>query len=115
MRRWRTTARTRRISARLRRTDFIWWTQADNTRAANDRCDKDDRAGESVTDEMKLHFTKVACSMLRLADTKFLHGCTGRNLDIVAREPLWQCGLDYKHGTGHGIGYILNVHEGRIA
>ena len=65
-----------------------------------------------VTDEMKLHFTKVACSMLRLADTKFLHGCTGRNLDIVAREPLWQCGLDYKHGTGHGIGYILNVHEG---
>ncbi len=65
-----------------------------------------------VTDEMKMHFTKVACSMLRLADTKFLHGCTGRNLDIVAREPLWQCGLDYKHGTGHGIGYILNVHEG---
>lgn len=65
-----------------------------------------------VTDEMKLHFTKVACSMLRLADAKFLHGCTGRNLDIVAREPLWQCGLDYKHGTGHGIGYILNVHEG---
>ena len=65
-----------------------------------------------VTDEMKMHFTKVACSMLRLADAKFLHGCTGRNLDIVAREPLWQCGLDYKHGTGHGIGYILNVHEG---
>ncbi len=66
----------------------------------------------TVTDEMKLHFTKVACAMLRLADTKFLHGCTGRNLDIIAREPLWQCGLDYKHGTGHGIGYILNVHEG---
>lgn len=66
----------------------------------------------AITDEMKLHFTKVACSMLRLADTKFLHGCTGRNLDIVAREPLWACGLDYKHGTGHGIGYILNVHEG---
>ncbi len=65
-----------------------------------------------VTDEMKLHFTKVACAMLRLADAKFLHGCTGRNLDIIAREPLWECGLDYKHGTGHGIGYILNVHEG---
>ncbi|MDE7204258.1 MAG: aminopeptidase P family protein [Lachnospiraceae bacterium] len=65
-----------------------------------------------ITDEMKLHFTKVACAMLRLADAKFLHGCTGRNLDIVAREPLWECGLDYKHGTGHGIGYILNVHEG---
>ncbi|MDE7415910.1 MAG: aminopeptidase P family protein [Lachnospiraceae bacterium] len=65
-----------------------------------------------ITDEMKLHFTKVACAMLRLADAKFLRGCTGRNLDIVAREPLWECGLDYKHGTGHGIGYILNVHEG---
>lgn len=65
-----------------------------------------------VSDEMKLHFTKVACAMLRMADTKFLHGCTGRNLDIIAREPLWECGLDYKHGTGHGIGYILNVHEG---
>lgn len=66
----------------------------------------------AITDEMKLHFTKVACAMLRMADAKFLHGCTGRNLDIIAREPLWECGLDYKHGTGHGIGYILNVHEG---
>lgn len=66
----------------------------------------------AVTDEMKMHFTKVACAMLRLADTKFLSGCTGRNLDIIAREPLWECALDYKHGTGHGIGYILNVHEG---
>lgn len=66
----------------------------------------------AITDEMKLHFTKVACAMLRMADAKFLKGCTGRNLDIIAREPLWECGLDYKHGTGHGIGYILNVHEG---
>ena len=66
----------------------------------------------AVTDEMKLHFTRVACAMLRLADARFLYGCTGRNLDIIARAPLWECGLDYKHGTGHGIGYILNVHEG---
>ncbi len=66
----------------------------------------------AITDEMKLHFTKVACAMLRLADAKFLQGCTGRNLDILARGPLWECGLDYKHGTGHGVGYILNVHEG---
>ena len=65
-----------------------------------------------ISDEIKLHFTKVVCSMLRMADTKFLYGCTGRNLDIIARGPLWDCGLDYKHGTGHGIGYILNVHEG---
>lgn len=66
----------------------------------------------NITDEMKMHFTKAACAMLRLADVKFLHGCTGRNLDIIARQPLWECGIDYKHGTGHGIGYMLNVHEG---
>lgn len=65
-----------------------------------------------ISDEMKMHFTKVACGMLRLAKVKFLKGCTGRNLDIIARQPLWECGLDFKHGTGHGIGYILNVHEG---
>lgn len=66
----------------------------------------------NVTDEMKKHFSKVACGMLRLADTKFLYGCTGKNVDIMAREPLWECYIDYKCGTGHGIGYILNVHEG---
>lgn len=65
-----------------------------------------------VTDTMKKHFSKTACGMLRLADTRFLHGCTGKNVDIMAREPLWECYIDYKCGTGHGIGYILNVHEG---
>ena len=66
----------------------------------------------AVTDDMKKHFSKVASGMLRLADTKFLYGCTGKNVDIIAREPLWECYIDYKCGTGHGIGYILNVHEG---
>ena len=66
----------------------------------------------AVTDEMKKHFSKVASGMLRLADTKFLYGCSGKNIDIMARQPLWECYIDYKHGTGHGIGYILNVHEG---
>ena len=42
----------------------------------------------------------------------FAKGCTGRNLDILARQYLWREGLDYKHGTGHGVGYILNCHEG---
>lgn len=65
-----------------------------------------------VSDEIKLHFSKVAAGMLAMADTKFLYGCTGRNLDIIAREPLWELGIDYKCGTGHGVGYILNVHEG---
>ena len=57
-------------------------------------------------------FTLVLRSHLRLANAKFLYGCTGMNLDVLAREPLWAEGLDYNHGTGHGIGHILNVHEG---
>lgn len=64
-----------------------------------------------VTDEMKADFTRVCRSNMNLANVHFLHGCTGRNLDIVAREPLWEAGKDYKHGTGHGVGYVLNVHE----
>ena len=66
----------------------------------------------TVTEEMKLHFTKVAEGMLSLANAKFMYGCTGRNLDILARIPLWEMGIDYKCGTGHGVGYVLNVHEG---
>jgi Xaa-Pro aminopeptidase len=65
-----------------------------------------------VSDEIKLHFSKVVAGMLALADAKFIYGCTGRNLDIIARLPLWELGIDYKCGTGHGVGYILNVHEG---
>ena len=65
-----------------------------------------------VTDEMRLHFTAVCRSNLNLANAKFLHGCTGLNLDILARGPLWDMGIDYKCGTGHGVGYVLNVHEG---
>ncbi len=66
----------------------------------------------AVTEEMKMHFTKVAEGMLALANARFMYGCTGRNLDILARGPLWEIGVDYKCGTGHGVGYILNVHEG---
>lgn len=65
-----------------------------------------------ISEEMKRHFTLVAVGMLQLTEAKFLYGCTGRNLDILARQPLWNLGIDYKCGTGHGIGYILNVHEG---
>ena len=65
-----------------------------------------------ISDEAKKHFTAVALGMLRLADACFLKGCTGRNLDILAREALWKMHVDYKCGTGHGIGYILGVHEG---
>ena len=64
-----------------------------------------------VTSEMKKHYTLVLRAMLSMRATRFLHGCTGANLDIRAREVLWEHGLDYKHGTGHGVGNILNVHE----
>lgn len=65
-----------------------------------------------VTDAERADFTRVLRSHLHLANARFLHGCTGLNLDILAREPLWEADLDYKHGTGHGVGHILNVHEG---
>lgn len=65
-----------------------------------------------VSGEMKKHFTLVLRAMLNLKYTRFLYGCRGVNLDIRAREVLWEQGLDYKHGTGHGVGYLLNVHEG---
>ena len=64
-----------------------------------------------VSDELKKHFTLVAKSMLNLSNAKFLSGCTGQNLDILARGPLWELGIDYRCGTGHGVGYLLNVHE----
>lgn len=64
-----------------------------------------------VTDQEREHFTLVLISMLRLGHVKFLQGCSGLSLDYVAREPLWKRGLDYNHGTGHGVGYLLNVHE----
>lgn len=66
----------------------------------------------TVTDKMRLLYTKTAIGMLSLAKAHFLHGCTGRNLDILCRQPLWDLNVDYNHGTGHGVGYILNVHEG---
>lgn len=65
-----------------------------------------------VTQEMKTRYTQVLRSMLDLAAARFPHGCRGENLDILARLPLWEEGLDYRHGTGHGIGFLLNVHEG---
>ncbi len=64
-----------------------------------------------LTDEEKQYFTTVLRCNLNLAAAKFLYGCTGQNLDILARGPLWEMEMDYKCGTGHGIGYILNVHE----
>ena len=60
----------------------------------------------------RLHYALVCTGMLNLQNAKFIYGTTGKNLDILARLPLWEKELDYKHGTGHGIGFVLNVHEG---
>lgn len=65
-----------------------------------------------LTKKQKQHYTSVLCGNIRLGLAKFPYGTCGANLDILAREPLWQFGLNYKHGTGHGVGYLLNVHEG---
>lgn len=66
----------------------------------------------ALTEEMKEDYTRTLRSNLNLANAKFLYGCTGQNLDILAREPFWEVEKDFKHGTGHGVGYVLNVHEG---
>lgn len=60
---------------------------------------------------LKNHFTLVAASMLRLADARFLYGCSGGNLDYAAREPFWRENMNFNHGTGHGVGYLGNIHE----
>ena len=64
------------------------------------------------SDEQKKHYTAVLKGHLNLAAAKFLYGVRGINLDYLARGPLWELGLDYNHGTGHGVGFFLNVHEG---
>ncbi|MEG0527776.1 aminopeptidase P family protein [Amedibacillus sp. YH-ame6] len=65
-----------------------------------------------ISDEIRLHFTAALRGHIALSRARFLHGCRGVNLDILARGPLWDMDLDYKCGTGHGVGHLLNVHEG---
>lgn len=66
----------------------------------------------ALSEKEREYYNLVAAGMIQMTNASFLYGCTGRNLDILAREPLWEKGIDYKCGTGHGVGYILNVHEG---
>ena len=65
-----------------------------------------------ISEEERQAYTAVLRGHLHLGAAHFLYGCCGQNLDILAREPLWEQGLDFRHGTGHGVGYLLNVHEG---
>ncbi len=64
------------------------------------------------TDEMRRRFTLVLKGHIALATVRFPKGTTGSQLDTLARRFLWQAGLDYDHGTGHGVGSYLGVHEG---
>ncbi len=65
-----------------------------------------------LSEEMKSDYTAVLKGVLDLADAVFLEGTRGENLDILARRPIWERYIDYRHGTGHGVGAQLNVHEG---
>ncbi len=64
-----------------------------------------------ITEEEKRDFTFTLKGHIALCRAKFLHGVTGTNLDVLARLPLWEQGIDYKCGTGHGVGFLLSVHE----
>ncbi|HZJ57556.1 MAG TPA: aminopeptidase P family protein [Clostridia bacterium] len=66
----------------------------------------------ATTSEERRDYTLTLKGNIKLTRTRFLKGATGANLDILARLHLWEHGIDYKHGTGHGVGYFLNVHEG---
>ncbi|MDY3013674.1 MAG: aminopeptidase P family N-terminal domain-containing protein [Evtepia sp.] len=65
-----------------------------------------------LNSQQKACYTAVLRGNLNLAAALFKEGCTGSNLDYLARQPLWAMGLDFNHGTGHGVGYLLSVHEG---
>lgn len=65
-----------------------------------------------VSDEIKRDYTLVLKGLIKLSNAKFLHGATGAHLDYCARGDMWQYGINYNHGTGHGIGYLSGVHEG---
>ena len=65
-----------------------------------------------LTEKMKLHYTLVLKSHIALASARFAEGTTGAELDEIARRPLKEKGLNFNHGTGHGVGHLLSVHEG---
>ena len=66
----------------------------------------------SITDEERRDFTLVLKSVIDLSCAHWMEGTTGKELDILSRNNLWQLGINYRCGTGHGVGYLLNVHEG---
>ncbi len=88
---------------------------AKNDTAKNDIEQRDAGSNANVPSwikKFKHDYTLVAISMLRLMNCRFKKGTRGSTLDAIARQSLWNEGLDFDHGTGHGVGYLLNVHEG---
>ena len=71
--------------------------------------------GDDIDYEIKESYTQVLKAHIALADTVFVCKTSGLKLDIIARKELWRCGKDYNHGTGHGVGHFMNVHEGPIS
>ncbi|MCR5650552.1 MAG: aminopeptidase P family protein [Lachnospiraceae bacterium] len=69
----------------------------------------------NITKDEREAFTLVAAGMLEILNCVFAKGCMGYELDILARKDLWKKGFEYRHGTGHGVGYMLSVHEGPCA
>lgn len=69
----------------------------------------------NIDEKMKFHFTLVLKSHIQLAMARFKKGTLDSKLDLIARKPLWDNNLDYNHGTGHGVGHMLNVHEGPVS
>ena len=67
--------------------------------------------GDEVDEEVKHHFTIVLKSMFNLSSAIFLKGATGSQLDVLARKDIWELGINYRCGTGHGVGQVLSVHE----
>ena len=65
-----------------------------------------------ITEYERKCFTWTLQCHIRLEQATWLYGCTGEQLDMIARQPLWKHSLDFKHGTGHGVGHVLSVHEG---
>ena len=70
--------------------------------------------GGAVPAAWRSQFTRVLKGMIALCTARFPEGVTGHRLDALARNALWQAGLDYDHGTGHGVGSVLSVHEGPV-
>lgn len=66
----------------------------------------------AISDEERRDFTLVLRSVIDLTNACWLEGTSGKELDILSRNNLWQLGINYRCGTGHGVGYLLNVHEG---